>query len=42
VIILSIASFYLLERPARRWILSLAALQPRVTLQQEAAAPSHL
>lgn len=39
VIGLSIASFYLLERPARKKILALAAIRPPVTLRQEVNAP---
>ena len=39
VIVASLASFFLLERPARTYILSKAAIGPRVRLQEEAAAP---
>jgi peptidoglycan/LPS O-acetylase OafA/YrhL len=42
VMAVSIASFYLIERPAREKILSFASLRSRVTLHQEAVAPTHL
>lgn len=38
VISVSIASFFLLERPARKKILALASVRPRVLLTQEAAS----
>jgi peptidoglycan/LPS O-acetylase OafA/YrhL len=39
VIVASIASFFFLERPARKKILAFAAIRPAVSLQQEIAAP---
>lgn len=36
----SIASFFLIERPARKKILTLASIRPRILLKQEDATPS--
>jgi Predicted acyltransferases len=36
----SIASFFFIERPARKKILTLASIRPRILLKQEAATPS--
>lgn len=39
VIVTSVASFYFLERPARKKILAIASIQPPVLLKQEMVAP---